>query len=259
MAGRLDGKVAIVTGSGSRGEGIGNGRAAAVLFAREGAKVVLVDRDQDAVAPTLAMIEEAGGTASIFLADLTDEAVAKSLVDYTVETYGRLDVVQNNVGTHGKGTVVDSDAALWEHNWDLNVMTMVNVSKYAVPVMAAQGGGSIVNVSSISAIRPRGLTPYSATKGAVIALTQAMAIDHAADRVRVNCVAPGPVFTPHVSAAGMSEELREQRKNASPLRIEGTGWDVAYASLYFACDESRWITGVVMPVDGGVSLTSASR
>lgn len=120
----------------------------------------------------------------------------------------------------------------------------------SIPAMAAGGGGSIINISSISALRPRGLTPYSASKGTVIALTRAMAIDHGQDGIRVNCIAPGPVYTPMVYARGMSDELRERRRQANLLKIEGTGWDIGYAALFLASDEARFITGVVLVVDG---------
>jgi NAD(P)-dependent dehydrogenase (short-subunit alcohol dehydrogenase family) len=122
--------------------------------------------------------------------------------------------------------------------------------------MVASGGGAIVNISSISALRPRGLTPYATSKGAVEALTRGLAADHARDGIRVNCIEPGPVFTPMVYAAGMSDEVRERRRKASPLGIEGTGWDIGYASLFLVSDEARYITGVVLPVDGGVLLTA---
>jgi NAD(P)-dependent dehydrogenase (short-subunit alcohol dehydrogenase family) len=125
--------------------------------------------------------------------------------------------------------------------------------------MVKNGSGAIVNISSISALRPRGLTPYSVSKGAVIALTRAMAIDHAPQGIRVNCIAPGPVYTPMVYAGGMSADLRERRRRASPLNVEGTGWDIGYAALFLCSDEARYITGVVLPVDGGVTITSASR
>jgi NAD(P)-dependent dehydrogenase (short-subunit alcohol dehydrogenase family) len=125
--------------------------------------------------------------------------------------------------------------------------------------MAAGGGGAIVNISSISALRPKGLTPYSASKGAVIALTKAMAVDHARQGIRVNCIAPGPVFTPMVSGRGMAPELREMRKNASLLKVEGTGWDIGYAALFLVSDEARYITGIVLPVEGGVLLGSPGR
>ena len=141
----------------------------------------------------------------------------------------------------------------------VNVTSMMLSSKHAIPAIAAGGGGAIVNISSISALRPRGLTAYSTSKGAVIALTQAMAVDHAKEGIRVNCIAPGPVYTPMVYAGGMSDELRERRRLASPLGIEGTGWDVAYAALFLASDEARYVTGVVLPVDGGVTLVGPER
>jgi NAD(P)-dependent dehydrogenase (short-subunit alcohol dehydrogenase family) len=125
--------------------------------------------------------------------------------------------------------------------------------------MARTGGGSIVTTSSISAIRPRGLTGYSAAKGAVIALTRAMAIDHAEAGIRVNCIAPGPIYTPMVYAGGMDDELRDRRRQASPLGIEGTGWDVGYAALFLCSEEARYITGCTLPVDGGVSIRSPNR
>lgn len=259
MAGRLDGKVSIVTGAGSRGPGWGNGKAVAVLFAREGSHVVLNDRDAEAVAETRRIIEDEGGNASVVIGDLTDSSVAQRLAEHAMSEHGRLDVLHNNVGIEGAGSVVEMTEELWDRVMTVNVKTMALACKFAIPAMIESGGGSIVNISSISALRPRGLTPYSASKGAVIALTRAMAVDHAAQGVRVNCVAPGPVYTPHVAAGGMDEETRERRKNASPLKTEGTAWDIAYASLFFACDESRWVTGVTLPVDGGVTSTSASR
>lgn len=259
MAGpRLAGKVAIVTGAGSRADGIGNGRAAAVLFAREGAKVLLVDQRRELAEATHAMIAADGGEAAVFAADVTrgDEC---AMVDEAIRRWGRLDILDNNVGIGGRGTVVDADEAQWEQVMKVNVTSMMLTGKHAVPAMARTGGGAIVNISSISALRPRGLTPYSASKGAVIALTRAMAIDHAAQGVRVTCIAPGPVYTPMVYAAGMSAELRERRRQASPLGLEGTGWDVGYAALFLVSDEARYITGVVLPVDGGVTITSPAR
>ncbi len=256
---RLAGKVAIVTGAGSRAEGIGNGRAAAVLFAREGARVLLVDQSIEAAKATLAMIRAEGGEAAAFAADVTRSADCRTMVAEAVRRWGRLDILDNNVGIGGPGTVVEVDEAEWEKVMRVNVTGMMLASKHAIPPMAANGGGAIVNISSISALRPRGLTPYSASKGAVIALTRAMAVDHARQGIRVNCVAPGPVYTPMVYGAGMSEELRERRRRASPLGIEGTGWDVGHAVLFLVSDEARYITGVVLPVDGGVTLTSASR
>lgn len=256
---RLEGKVAIVTGAGSRAAGIGNGRAAAVLFAREGARVLLVDQHADAAAETLAMIKQEGGEAEVFVADVTRAEDCRAMVERAVSRWGRLDILDNNVGIGGAGSVVDVSEEDWDRVMAVNVKSMMLTSKYAVPAMAATGGGAIVNISSISALRPRGLTPYSASKGAVIALTRAMAIDHARQGIRVNCIAPGPVYTPMVYAAGMSAEARERRRLASPLGIEGTGWDIGYAALFLVSDEARYITGQVLVVDGGVTIASPAR
>jgi NAD(P)-dependent dehydrogenase (short-subunit alcohol dehydrogenase family) len=256
---RLKDKVAIVTGAGSRGEGIGNGRAAAILFAREGARVLLVDQSADAAEVTRAAIAAEGGEAAVCAADVTRAAECRAIVDEAVRRWGRLDILDNNVGIGGRATVVEVDEAEWDHMMRVNVTSMMLTSKHAIPAMARGGGGAIVNISSISALRPRGLTPYSVSKGAVIALTRAMAVDHAPEGVRVNCIAPGPVYTPMVYAAGMSAELRDRRRRASPLGVEGTGWDIGHAALFLVSDEARYITGVVLPVDGGVTLTSASR
>ena len=256
---RLAGKVAIVTGAGSRGEGIGNGRAAAVLFAREGARVLLVDQTRKAAEETLDMIRAEGGEAEVFEADVTQSKDCAAMVADAVQRWGKLDILDNNVGIGGRATVVEVDEAEWDHLMRVNVTSMMLTGKHAIPAMAEAGGGAIVNISSISALRPRGLTPYSVSKGAVIALTRAMAIDHAPQGIRVNCIAPGPVYTPMVYSGGMSADLRERRRRASPLALEGTGWDIGYAALYLCSDEARYVTGVVLPVDGGVTITSASR
>ena len=261
MAGpRLEGKVAIVTGAGSQlDEGIGNGRAAAVLMAREGARVLLVDRKPEAAEATLAMVAAEGGEAAVFGADVTNSEDCRAMVAEAVRRWGRLDILDNNVGIGGGGTVESVDEELWDRVMAVNVKGMMLASKHAVPAMRASGGGAIVNISSIAYARPHALTPYAASKGAVVSLTWAMAADHARDGIRVNCVAPGPVYTPMVYAAGMPEELRERRKNASLLRVEGTGWDIGNAVLFLASDEARYITGVVLPVDGGVLLASPNR
>ena len=256
---RLTGKVAIVTGAGSRADGIGNGRAAAILFARESARVLLVDQNREWAEHTLKMIQAEGGEAAVFVADVTSTDDCRAMVAEAIGRWGRLDILDNNVGIGGRGTVVEVAEEEWERIMRVNVTGMMLASKHAIPAMAKSGGGAIVNISSISALRPRGLTAYSASKGAVIALTRAMAIDHAADGIRVNCIAPGPVFTPMVYAGGMTDETRDRRRRASPLGIEGTGWDIGYAALYLVSDEARYVTGVVLPVDGGVTIASPSR
>ena len=256
---RLENKVAIVTGAGSVASGIGNGRAAAILFAREGAKVMLVDIQTAAAEQTLETIKKEGGAAEIFTGDVSQADHCRAIVERTVSRWGKLDIVDNNVGIEGRGSVVEVKEKDWDRVMEVNVKSMMLMGKFAIPVMAAQKSGSIINISSISALRPRGLTPYSASKGAIIALTRAMAIDHAKDGIRVNCIAPGPVYTPMVYSRGMSEELRDRRRRASPLGIEGTGWDIGYAAVFLASDEARYITGVVLPVDGGVTIASPSR
>lgn len=256
---RLAGKVAIVTGAGSRAEGIGNGRAASVLFAREGAKVLLVDVNDAAAQATLELIRGEGGEAAVFAADVTRAGDCRAMVAEAVRRWGRLDILDNNVGIGSRGTVLETEEAEWDHLMRVNVTGTMLASRHAIPEMKRGGGGAIVNLSSISALRPHGLTAYSTSKGAIIALTRAMAIDHAPDGIRVNCIAPGPVYTPMVYAGGMSAEMRETRRLASPLGIEGNAWDVAYGALYLVSDEARYVTGVVLTVDGGVTLMSPPR
>jgi NAD(P)-dependent dehydrogenase (short-subunit alcohol dehydrogenase family) len=255
----LSGKVAIVTGAGAAGTGIGNGRAAAILLARAGARVIVVDREIDLAEQTARMIKDQGGEGVAFPADVTRAEDCAGMVKMALDRFGRLDFLDNNVGIGSRGSVLDETQENWRRVMQVNVETMFLAAKHAIPAMIRGGGGAIVNVSSISALRPRGLTVYTVSKGAVIALTRAMAVDHAAQGIRVNCIAPGPVYTPMVFGDGMSAELRERRRQASPLGIEGTGWDIGNAALFLASDEARYITGVVLPVDGGVTLTSASR
>lgn len=255
----LSGKVAVVTGGGSLGDGIGNGRAAAILLARAGARVVVADRKLELAERTVAMIEDEGGEAAAVAIDVTSDQQCLALVERTVERFGRLDLLDNNVGIGSRGTVVDESPEAWRRVMQVNVESMYLMSKYAIPAMVSGGGGAIVNVSSISALRPRGLTSYSTSKGAVIALTQAMAVDHGRQGVRVNCVAPGPVFTPMVAGGGMSDAAREQRKHASVLRIEGTGWDVGMAVRFLLSEQARYITGQVVVVDGGTTLRGPER
>jgi NAD(P)-dependent dehydrogenase (short-subunit alcohol dehydrogenase family) len=256
----LSGKVAIIAGGGAAGDGIGNGRAAAILLARAGTRVLVVDRDQSLAERTVAMITAEGGTAAAHQADLTDNGQCRTMVAAALDRFGRLDFLDNNVGIGSRGSVVDEDPEAWRRVMQVNVETMYLVSKHAIPAMIRTAGrGAIVNISSISAIRPRGLTAYSASKGAVISLTRAMAVDHAADGIRVNCIAPGPVYTPMVYARGMSETAREQRRKASALGIEGTGWDVGHAVRFLLSDHARYITGQTLVVDGGVTLQAPPR
>ena len=209
---------------------------------------------------TVAMIAEEGGEASACVADATSSDSCAEMVATAIQCYGRLDVLDNNIGISAKGNVVEQDEDEWKHLMDVNVTGMFLATKHAVPAMIDSGdGGAIVNISSISALRPRGLTAYSASKGAVIALTRAMAVDHGPDGIRVNCVAPGPVYTPMVYSGGMSDQNRDLRRTASVLGIEGTGWDIGNAVLFLCSERARYITGHTLVVDGGVTLVGRDR
>ena len=249
---RMSGKVVLVSGAGSRGPGIGNGRASAILSAREGARVALVDVDEPAAAETARMIDDEGGEALVVGADVTVEADCARAVAATTQAFGRLDVLVNVVGIIGPvETTPDLDIAEWEAVVRLNVTSMVMMAKYAIPtIRASRDGGAIVNISSIGGLLGGAPLAYSTSKGAIVNLTRAMASNHGRDGIRVNCVAPGMVFTPMV-ADGMSDAVREARRMGGPLKTEGTGWDIGYAVLFLASEEARWINGVVLPVDAG--------
>jgi NAD(P)-dependent dehydrogenase (short-subunit alcohol dehydrogenase family) len=256
----LAGKVAIISGGGAAGDGIGNGRAAAILLARAGTKVLVADRDLKLAQRTVEMIEDEGGTAAAHAGDVTEEGECKQLVDAAVARWGRLDFLDNNVGIGSRGNVVDQKPDEYRRVMQVNVETMFLLSKYAIPAMIRTAkGGAIVNISSISALRPRGLTTYTTSKAAVIGLSRAMAVDHGRDNIRVNCICPGPMYTPMVYARGMSEAARAQRAKASVLKTEGTGWDVGHAVKFLLSDYARYITGQVLVVDGGVTLQAPER
>jgi NAD(P)-dependent dehydrogenase (short-subunit alcohol dehydrogenase family) len=256
----LAGKVAIVTGGGAAGDGIGNGRAAALLLAKAGVKVLVVDQKVDLAQRTVQMIAEFGGTALAHAADVTSDADCRAMVATAVQRFGRLDFLDNNVGIGSRGSVVDEDPEMWRRVMRVNVESVFLASKHAIPaMMKSAGGGAIVNVSSISALRPRGLTVYTASKGALISLTRAMAVDHGKDGVRVNCVAPGPVYTPMVYARGMTEQARDERRRASVLQVEGSGWDIGKAVRFLLSSQARFITGQTLVVDGGTTLVGPAR
>ena len=255
---RLAGRVAIVTGAGSRADGIGNGRAASILLARSGARVLLMDTVPEWAERTRAMITDEGGTAVVALADVTRPADCEAAVAAAVKAWGRVDILVNNVGIAGPpGTAVEVDVEAWDHAMRVNVTSMMLMAKYAIPEMRKQGAGAIINLSSVA-----GLTGghasllYPTSKGAVVNLTRAMASHHGEEGIRVNCIAPGLVYTPMVYARGMTPEMRETRRRRSLLKTEGTGWDVGHAVVYLASDEARWVTGVVLPVDAGATAGS---
>lgn len=252
---RLEDKVAIVTGAGSSGPGVGNGKAAAVLFAREGATVLLADLYEERAKETLLVIEGEGGQASTIGVNVTDEESCSKMIETATRRYGRVDILVNNVGISKRGSVLDVTEEDWDKVMEVNVKSMVLTSQKVIPSMQEMGGGTIINIASIAGIRAHRSTPYSASKAAVIGLTFSMAADHGRDNIRVNAIAPGLVYTPMV-APRMDDKLRKRRQEAAPLRTEGTGWDVGWAAVYLASDESRWVTGIVLPVDAGLSVTT---
>ena len=219
------------------------------------------DLDVKLAERTVEMIKAEGGTAVAEACDATQEADCKRLVDAAVDRWGRLDFLDNNVGIGSRGSVVDEKPEEYRRVMQVNVETMFLLSKHAIPAMIKTAkGGAIVNISSISALRPRGLTTYTVSKAAVIGLTQAMAVDHGKDNIRVNCICPGPMYTPMVNRGnGMSEANRAQRANASVLKIEGTGWDIGQAVRFLMSQHARYITGQVLVVDGGVTLQGPER
>ena len=256
----LRGKVAVVTGAGSRADGIGNGRAAAILLAEAGAKLVLLDENEAWAARTRQMIEAEGGEAVVVRADVTRPQDCAGAVATAVERFGRLDVLVNNVGVSGpRGDAVAVDLEEWDRGLRINVTSMMLMARFAVPEMAKRKSGAIVNIASVAGLR--GGIPnllYATSKGAVVNMTRAMAAHHAADGIRVNCVCPGMVYTPMMYAKGMSPELREARRMRSLLKTEGTGWDTGAAVVFLASGSARWITGVILPVDAGATATTSA-
>ncbi|MFC9833676.1 SDR family NAD(P)-dependent oxidoreductase [Rhodococcus sp. NPDC127530] len=248
----LQGRTAIVTGAGAQASGIGNGRAAAVLLARAGARVVLVDAVADRLDETIDLVAQVGGESLPVVADVTDETACRNIVEATLERFGGVDVLVNNVGVGGPpDDVVDLDIEAWRRLVDLNLTSMILMSKFTIPHMRAAGRGSIVHLSSLGGTISHPRPAYAATKGAVLSLTRSMAVTHGPEGIRVNAVAPGIVYTPMVAAEGLSDEARRQRAAMVPLRTEGTGWDVGEAVLYLAGERARWVTGTTLTVDGG--------
>ena len=260
--GRLAGKVAIVTGGGTRSDTqeLGIGRATALLFARAGARVVVADLSAENAERTCNDIIAEGGEASVVEADVSDAAACESLVAATVERFGALHVLFNNAAVVGEGTVLTFEDENFDRNVAVNLKGPALATKYAIPAMEKSGGGSIIYVSSIDGIAaPYSQTvPYSLTKGALHMLTKTTASNHGRQGIRANCIAPGHVHGAFPSRL-MRPGARELRRNASPLGTEGTPWDVAWLAVFLASDESRWISGVTIPVDGGLLAVAPLR
>lgn len=259
---RLNDKIVIVTGAGSSGPGWGNGKATAVLFAREGAKVLAVDLRPSAVQETKAIIEQEGGECACFTADVSNCEQVKALIEHCVAAYGRIDVLHNNVGILAVGGPEELSEEVWDHLIVVNLKSMFLTCKYVLPIMAKQRHGAIVNISSIASIRYTGYpsVAYNATKGAVNQLTQNIAVQYASQGVRANCVLPGLMNTPMIQqplkdtyGRGGVDEMIRRRNEMVPMGTMGDAWDVAYASLFLASDEAKYITGALLVVDGGVT------
>jgi NAD(P)-dependent dehydrogenase (short-subunit alcohol dehydrogenase family) len=259
---RLEGKVALVTGAGQTpGDTIGNGRAIAILFARAGSKVMLVDLRLESARETQAMIAREGGESFAFAADVTSSDDCRRAAEECIKHFGRIDILVNNVGTGGEDLgPVNLKEEAWERIYNVNVKSMYLTCKHVIPYMEKQGGGSIINISSIASVCATPMLAYKTSKSAVNSLTHSIAFQYAGKGIRVNCIMPGLMNTP-MAIEGISRhrgipkaDLIKERSSKVPLRGEmGSGWDTAYAALFFASDESKFITAAVLPVDGGQS------
>jgi NAD(P)-dependent dehydrogenase (short-subunit alcohol dehydrogenase family) len=265
MKGRLQDKVIIVTGAGSIGPGWGNGKATAALYAREGAKVVANDLSAAAVAETARIIESEGGSVITRVGDVSNPQDVQGLVEEAISRFGRIDVLHNNVGIVEVGGPEEISEQNWDRLIDTNLKSVFLTTKFTLPHMVRTGGGAIVNISSIAGMRYLGYpsASYSASKGAIIQFTQNIAIQYAARGVRANCVLPGLMNTPQIQAYVTSgygddaEAMIAKRDALCPTGKMGDAWDVAYASLFLASDEARYITGQCLIVDGGITARIA--
>lgn len=258
---RLKDKIAIIVGGGQQpGETVGNGRATAVRFAQEGASCLVVDVNEAWAQETLNSIEEEGGKGSIFVADVTDEAQCKAIAETCVERYGRIDILHNNVGrSKGDAPTSELDADMWDELMTLNAKAMFMTIKHALPVMRKQRSGVILNISSTSSICARQTLAYKTSKGAVNTMTHHVAQENAKHGIRANVILPGLIDTPMAIVRRATERgvdpqvIRDERNAQVPLGAMGTAWDVANAAVFLASDEAKFITSVVLPVDGGMA------
>ncbi|MCW5771066.1 MAG: SDR family oxidoreductase [Rhodospirillaceae bacterium] len=273
MAGRLEGKVAIVTGAGSSGPGWGNGKAAAVLYAREGARVLCADISEAAAQETAGLVREEGGKAEAFVCDVSQADQVRAMVEHSRAAFGgRIDILHNNVGIAVTGGPADLDEAAWDRVLAINLTGMFLACKHVLPAMAAQAPnanglrGAIVNISSIAGIRWTGVSylSYSTTKGAILPFTRSIALEYAKLGIRANAILPGLMNTPMVRGAsiqnsygGDEAEMVRRRDAQCPMGKMGDAWDVAYAALFLASDEAKYVTGAELVVDGGLTCRIA--
>ncbi len=264
---RLQDKVAIVSGAGSSGPGWGNGKATAVLFARQGARVLCADINLEAAEETADIIRDEGGEAVAVTCDVSLFDQVEGMIETCRERFGRIDILHNNVGILGLGGPVDHDIDEWDKVYEVNVKSMFLTCKAVIPVMEAQGGGAIVNISSIASTRWIGVPflSYASSKAAIVQLTKMIAAQYAAKNIRCNTILPGLMDTPmvHQGLAGVFgdgdiEKMIQVRASHCPTGKMGDAWDVAHAALYLASDEAKYVTGVELVVDGGLSLRSVT-
>lgn len=262
MGDRLKDKVAIVTGAGSVGPGWGNGKATAVLFAREGAKVLGTDINLAAAEETKSIIDREKGLCSIMKVDVSKAEEVKAMVVQCLKTYGRIDILHNNVGIVVVGGPVEVDEATWDRVMAVNLKSMYLTCKYVLPHMEKQGGGVVTNIASIAGIRSLGVpyVTYSTTKAGILGFTQSIAMQYAHKNIRANSILPGLMNTPMiveplkgVYGGGDVQRMIEVRNQQCPTKKMGEGWDVAHAALFLASDEAKYITGAELVVDGGIT------
>lgn len=254
-AASLVGRVAVVAGGGSQGDGIGNGRATSILLARHGASVGVWDAKPAWAQATVDLIRTEGGRAVALGVNVTDDLQVKAGFAAVADEFGPPSILVNNVGISGPvGTAETVDLDAWDVALRVNVTSMMLTVRHALPYLRAAGEGTIVNNASIfGLVGGHHALLYPTSKAAVIGMTRAMAAHHGGEGIRVNCVAPGSVYTPMVTTRGMSDEMRDDRRTQGILNTEGTGWDIASAILYLASPMSRWVTGIVLPVDAGLT------
>ena len=262
MGERLKDKVALVTGAGSSGPGWGNGKATAALFARQGAQVFAVDLNPEAAEETRSIIADEGGDCTVRQADVSRADQVEAMVQHCLDTYGRIDILHNNVGILELGGPVETSEESWDRVCNVNLKSMFLTCKAILPHMERQGGGAIVNISSVVGIRYLGIPyiSYSATKAAIIQFTQTVALQYAEKNIRANSILPGLMNTPMIVEPlkdaygdGGVEKMVEARNQQCPMKKMGDAWDVAYAALFLASDEAKYITGTQLVVDGGLT------
>ena len=262
MSKRLEGKIALIIGAGCIGPGWGNGRAAAAIFAREGAKIFGVDINSDSMTETIARVKETGGEIKTHVCDVTENRQVADMTKACVSAYGRIDILLNNVGGSAAGGAAELSEEAWDKQMDYNLKTVYLTCRHVIPIMIAQGGGAIVNTASSSGTRYTGAPQvgYAASKAGVIQFSRVTAVQYASKGIRVNTVIPGQMHTPMVEArlakqrsGGDVESLLKQRVSRIPLGFMGDGRDTANAALFLASDEARFITGTEIVVDGGMT------